>query len=373
LGVLAPRGWHCFETYGSDGSNLYVTPATLNSADLFSDKWKGIASYGIQLSESTGDTSGRFAVAQIIARVFPVHWDFVRQVIAEGIQPATSFPYGSYPGDRLTYKNNETVEYVTPANADGLGTESFLVKDADPISGVALLTGKELSLTHLSARLPPGISDLLPVIIRQVEQDGLQSTTLGSATAMGQNATPENCAKLGLAYEYHGNMDTSSCVPPAGTQSVPPENSDTLPSGAKESPAGCLAATAHTNGPCKLTYPNGNVLQTGSDGTTWITIKRGDIKFQVFSGMPVTGQFQTIMITRLPEGDIVEAPQFEKTKILGDCQSKTYQITGTAITDPNRVFDSGAGPEDVTRRVIPDTPVDIVFHVFCNTPAATKP
>jgi hypothetical protein len=28
FGVLAPRGWHCFSTYGSNGSNLYVTPET---------------------------------------------------------------------------------------------------------------------------------------------------------------------------------------------------------------------------------------------------------------------------------------------------------------------------------------------------------
>lgn len=187
------------------------------------------------------------------------------------------------------------------------------------------------------------------------------------------NATPESCAKLGLAYVYHGDTGTSSCDPHAGTQSVPPETSDTLPNGVEESPAGCLAATAHTNGPCKLTYPNGNVMETGVDGTTWVTVKKRDIRFQVFSGVPVTGQFQTIVITKLPEGDIIEAPQFEKTSILGDCQSKTYQIMGTAITDPNGVFDSGTGPENVARRVIPDTPVDIVFHVFCDAPAQTKP
>jgi hypothetical protein len=146
-----------------------------------------------------------------------------------------------------------------------------------------------------------------------------------------------------------------------------------MPNGDKESPAGCLEATAHTNGPCKITYPNGNIMETGADGTTWITIKRRDIKFQVFSGIPVTGQFQTIIITKLPEGDIIQAPQFEKTSIVGDCQSKSYQIMGTAMTDPNGVFDSGTGPENVARRVIPDTPVDIVFHVFCDAPAPTKP
>ncbi len=26
IGVVAPRGWHCFGTYGSNGSTLYVTP-----------------------------------------------------------------------------------------------------------------------------------------------------------------------------------------------------------------------------------------------------------------------------------------------------------------------------------------------------------
>jgi len=372
-GVLGPRGWYCFGTYGSSGSNLYVTPMPLKSPILFSNSWNRISSFGIQFSVSNGDTSGRFEVAQIIARVFPAHSAFVRRVIAEGVEPSTSFPYGPYPADKLTYKSKETVEYITPPNTEGLGTKSFLIKDADPIDGVAILTGEELSLTHLSVRLSPEMSDLLPVIIRQVEQDISQPASSGSATASAQNATPESCAKLNLAYEYHGDIGTSSCVPHAGGQNVPPENSDAMPNGDKESPAGCLEATAHTNGPCKITYPNGNIMETGADGTTWITIKRRDIKFQVFSGIPVTGQFQTIIITKLPEGDIIQAPQFEKTSILGDCQSKSYQIMGTAMTDPNGVFDSGTGPENVARRVIPDTPVDIVFHVFCDAPAPTKP
>ncbi|MGO8792131.1 MAG: hypothetical protein ACLQVL_32745, partial [Terriglobia bacterium] len=42
-GVLGPRGWYCFGTYGSSGSNLYVTPMPLKSADLFSNSWKGIS------------------------------------------------------------------------------------------------------------------------------------------------------------------------------------------------------------------------------------------------------------------------------------------------------------------------------------------
>ena len=29
-GVLAPRGWYCFETYGSSGGNLYVAPQPID-------------------------------------------------------------------------------------------------------------------------------------------------------------------------------------------------------------------------------------------------------------------------------------------------------------------------------------------------------
>jgi hypothetical protein len=345
----------------------------LGRANLLSESWKGVSGYGIQLSESSGYTSGSFEVAHIIARVFPAHLAFVRRVIAEGVEPAASFTYGPYPADKLTYKSKEAVEYVTQPNAEGLGTMSSLIKDADPIDGVAILTGEDPSLTQLSARLPTEMSDLLPAIIRQVEQDSSPSPTSTPATARGQNATPESCAKLGQAYEYHGDTDTSSCVSHAGAHVIPPDTSDSLPNDVKESPAGCLEATAHTNGPCKLTYPSGNIMETLADGTTWATITKLDIKFQVFSGLPTTGQFQTIIMTKLPHGNIIEAPQFEKTSILGNCQSKTYQIMGTATTDPNGVFDSGTDPEDVARRVIPDSPVDNVFRVFCGAPAPTKP
>jgi hypothetical protein len=73
VGVLAPRRWHCFGTYGSNGATLYVSPDPINTADLFSTSWKGFAGSVIQISYEVGDTSGRFAVAKTIARVFPSH------------------------------------------------------------------------------------------------------------------------------------------------------------------------------------------------------------------------------------------------------------------------------------------------------------
>jgi len=170
-GVLAPRGWYCFGTYGSSGSTLYVSPEPIKSSDLFSANWKGFAGPVIEISDEIGDTSGRFGVARIIARVFPAHQSFVRDVIAEGIDPASSFPSGPYPSDKLTYRSKEIVEFETPANTEGLGTDSWLLKNGDPIFGVAILVGEDLDLCKLMVRLPPKQKDLTPVIIQQVEHD----------------------------------------------------------------------------------------------------------------------------------------------------------------------------------------------------------
>jgi hypothetical protein len=351
LGVLAPRGWYCFETYGSDGSNLYVTPTPLITADLFSDRWKGISGYGIQLSQSIGDTSGRFAVAQIIARVFPAHWDFVRRVIAEGVEPATSFPYGPYPADRLTYKNKETVEYVTPPNTEGLGTRSFFIKDGNAIGGVAVLTGEELSLTHLSARLAPEMSNLLPIITHSVEQEGSQSATSRSAT--GDEGTPPPNTP---------SHSSQTATPPAPTII-------TLPNGSQIA-----------------TMPNGNKIETLADGSNWIVLHAGwkgtsrtgaplqkYLAFQFTKAMPTTSVFRTFIITDTPESDVVDAPQSERIEIEGDCHSQTYDIWGVMPYSgkngggmPDE--DLATGPEGVYRKVTPDTPIWYVFDAVCHAP-----
>jgi hypothetical protein len=55
-GVLAPRGWYCFETYGSSGGNLYVAPQPIDPKAVFSDAWPGFAGPAIQLSGIDGGT-----------------------------------------------------------------------------------------------------------------------------------------------------------------------------------------------------------------------------------------------------------------------------------------------------------------------------
>ncbi|HEY0162991.1 MAG TPA: hypothetical protein VGB69_09960 [Edaphobacter sp.] len=172
-GVLAPRGWYCFGTYGSSGSSLFVSPSPLDSALLLSSKGKGFTSPVIQLTSEYGDTSGRFGVARVIARVFPKYRAFVKKVIAEGIVSSTEFPAGPYPKDRLVYRSSEIVEYQTPAQMEGLGTHSRLLPSTLPISGVAVLVGQEPDLLFLTSRLPSNMADLTAIILRQVEEDAL--------------------------------------------------------------------------------------------------------------------------------------------------------------------------------------------------------
>jgi hypothetical protein len=125
----------------------------------------------VQISFESGDTSGRFGVAKTIARVFPAHKAFVEEVIAEGIEPASSFPFGPYPADTLTYRTENVVEFVTPPRAEGLGTASRLQKNDNPIIGVAILKGEEPNLVRVWVRLPVETNDLARIIIQEAEKD----------------------------------------------------------------------------------------------------------------------------------------------------------------------------------------------------------
>lgn len=175
FGVLAPRGWSCFGVYGSNGYALYVSPERLTASNVFSSTWTGFTGPTIELAGETGDTSGRFSVARVIARVFPTHRSFVERVIAEGIEPANSFPFGPYPEDKLTYRSKLMVEYETPANTEGLGTNSRLKKNAYPISGAAILIGDTPDLMLLAVRLSPDLTDLASPIVQQLERDAERS------------------------------------------------------------------------------------------------------------------------------------------------------------------------------------------------------
>jgi len=169
FGVLAPRGWYCFGTFGSGGEALFVSPQPLGGTEVFSDGW------AVVLNRRLGDTIGRFDVAEVIERVFPSYKRFVDDVMFD--VPKGSIRYGPYRKDTLSYKGKSVVEYKTPAQTEGLGSHypSLLKKNSSPIEGVAILIGpaQKPDLLLLSVRLPPDLTGLTSVIIRQTERDAL--------------------------------------------------------------------------------------------------------------------------------------------------------------------------------------------------------
>ena len=176
IGVLAPRGWHCFGTYGSGGNSLYVSPQPVDAGSFFSASSKGFTGPAIEIAMHDGGTSGRFEVAKIIARVFPAYGAFVTAIkedygiLTDG-QGALSLAFGPYPKDTLIYKSEAVVEYRTPAQTEGLGTQSSLLKNGSPINGAAIVVGQPPRVLLLSVRLPANLSGLTSAIVRQVEND----------------------------------------------------------------------------------------------------------------------------------------------------------------------------------------------------------
>ena len=174
IGVLAPRGWHCFGVYGSGGDTLYVTSNSAGLADFFLSAKPAFTGPVIQLSRTYGDGSGRNIVAEVIARVFPIRRAFVTRVMEIFEMPANSFPDGPHPTDKLTYRSQNVVEFETPAHQEGLGTMAWIAKNDSPIQGVAILFGSAPNLLHARIRLPASMRELAPAIVSQVETDAVR-------------------------------------------------------------------------------------------------------------------------------------------------------------------------------------------------------
>ena len=100
--VLAPRGWHCLGDDGSYGVALLVKPGPVADPNHTSGP-------GVEIERIDSGAYGRFAVAEIIAQVFPDHRDFVDRVRV-GFE-FERMPAGPSPTDRLTYKSPAVVEY----------------------------------------------------------------------------------------------------------------------------------------------------------------------------------------------------------------------------------------------------------------------
>jgi hypothetical protein len=176
-GVLAPRGWSCMGVYDSGGIVLVVLPQELEKDNLLSVISSGIIGPAVQVRQSVTDTSARIWIAQVIARVFPEYKSVTNSIIEMMIDlPASDFPFGPFPADKLTYKSDRIVEYQTPANSKGLGTMDRLKPDGRPIQGVAILKGEPDTLMFLGVRLPADMDDYGSSIIQQVERENVEKT-----------------------------------------------------------------------------------------------------------------------------------------------------------------------------------------------------
>ncbi|MDG3440238.1 hypothetical protein [Nitrospirillum amazonense] len=164
IGSFAPKGWHCFALYGSNGSQLLVTANPLASPDLIKAAQQ-IQGPALQVAWLDGDTSGRFEVAKIAARLFPVAKDYVQGVMDEGLADKSEFAWGPYPTDTVVRHSPTSVDFVTPAGQKGLGTASHLTPGPLPIIGsVLLFPDDDMALRQLVVRLPPEMADLGPII-----------------------------------------------------------------------------------------------------------------------------------------------------------------------------------------------------------------
>ncbi|HST37447.1 MAG TPA: hypothetical protein VLK25_12560 [Allosphingosinicella sp.] len=173
-GVLAPRGWHCVGISGSSGAALIVTPERRSATDVLhrEHQYRGP---GVQIVYHFGGTSGRFAVAKTIARVFPDHMSFARRVADNAALDGIEFalPSGPYPDDVLRRVSAREVEFATPAGRTGLGTEDSMFAADMPISGIVTIEPEEdMNVLQLTHKLAPEDADLAPEIARNFRQWG---------------------------------------------------------------------------------------------------------------------------------------------------------------------------------------------------------
>lgn len=177
-GVFAPKGWSCRAWYGSSGSVLVVTPKRIQPPYFPLPMITGPA---VTVETSDGSGSGRFHVAIVAAQLFPEFGsEFITQVRQEHLLPDSTLDAHPYPDDQLSYLSDRFVEYTTPANHTGLGTDGLLQPSDLPISGLSILTPETPvtqeapatqeapvdSLTEVRVRLSAGLNAVSAAIMQ---------------------------------------------------------------------------------------------------------------------------------------------------------------------------------------------------------------
>lgn len=194
-GVLAPRGWHCFSLYGSSGASVYVTPEPIDGRTLIQDGASRFKGEGIAFSSILGGTSGRFEVAKVSSKFFPIAHGLVASVAKEEKEIGIPFDLSGneFRNDQIVSRTDKVVRFITPAGKHGLGTDDRFVPNRSPVAGLAALVfdDGETDLMLLNARLPLKDRDLLPAIQSVAEAnhgDPLSDTSLQDLPEEGATA-----------------------------------------------------------------------------------------------------------------------------------------------------------------------------------------
>jgi hypothetical protein len=175
IGILAPRGWHCEGVSGSGGYALYLSPKPIHHD---AGGWKGLDGPAIEVNHITSGASGRYEIAEIMARVFPAYRQSGRKLLREMDLTA---PSGPFPKDTLVYRGKKMLEYTTPAHTEGLGNfHSWLGKNGLPIRGAAVIVGGEdgPDVVLLSVRVPSSLTSVVPVIVGEFQRETNRSSRL---------------------------------------------------------------------------------------------------------------------------------------------------------------------------------------------------
>lgn len=166
LGVLAPRGWHCFALSGSNGGALFVTPEP-HGEDLFKDDQPLTGPIVISRYSLSG-TSGRFEVARMAARLFPSRKAFVEGVLAEEGVDRKDYPFGPWKTDKLTRPWPMGVRVVTPAGKAGAAVADRMGPGDLPAEGLIYMDAED-DLYAVSVRLPADKAGLADAILFDAE------------------------------------------------------------------------------------------------------------------------------------------------------------------------------------------------------------
>jgi len=172
-GVYAPRGWQCRGWDGSNGTILVVTPRRLEPPFY---PLPGIAGPAVMIQTSDAGSSGRFHVAIVAAQLFGLIADeFIATIRQEHVVSDSALQAAPDPDDQVQYISDRLVQFTTPANRNGLGTDGLFEMSDRAVRGLIILNLERSvnSLTEVRVRLPPAL-DAVTTTIVQLETTCIQ-------------------------------------------------------------------------------------------------------------------------------------------------------------------------------------------------------